>query len=163
MRILAIVITYYPEKELMEKNVSAFIDDVNKVLIWENTPESDKLKYRFIEHEKVEYCGDGINSISHGLNYGWHYANNGGYDYLLTMDQDSILINFAAMKEYVKSHIYERIIIGPSLNMGSRRLRSAAVSGGLRAPGPTSGTWTQSPASRCRRAMDSRRILVGNL
>ena len=117
MRILAIVITYYPEKELMEKNVSAFIDDVNKVLIWENTPESDKLKYRFIEHEKVEYCGDGINSISHGLNYGWHYANNGGYDYLLTMDQDSILINFAAMKEYVKSHIYERIIIGPSLNM----------------------------------------------
>jgi len=94
MKILAIVVTYYPEKELLEKNISAFIDHVDKVLIWENTPEQEKLNYRFIEHEKVEYHGDGINSISHGLNYGWQYAKKYGYDYLLTMDQDSVFENF---------------------------------------------------------------------
>ena len=93
-KILAIVVTYYPEKELLEKNISAFIDHVDKVLIWENTPEPEKLNYRFIEHEKVEYHGDGINSISHGLNYGWQYAKKYGYDYLLTMDQDSLWQDF---------------------------------------------------------------------
>ena len=45
MRILAIVVTYYPEKELLKKNISAFIDHVDKVLIWENTPEQEKLNY----------------------------------------------------------------------------------------------------------------------
>ena len=56
-KILAIVVTYYPEKELLERNVQAFIDHVDKVLIWENTPSPDKLDYRFIEHEKVDQSG----------------------------------------------------------------------------------------------------------
>ena len=103
MKILAIVITYFPEKELLEKNISAFIDHVDKVLIWENTPEQEKLNYRFIEHEKVEYHGDGINSISHGLNFGWKYAKQNGYDYLLTMDQDSVFVDF---KSYLAATIY---------------------------------------------------------
>ena len=93
-KILAIVVTYYPEKELLERNVQAFIDHVDKVLIWENTPSPDKLDYRFIEHEKVVYYGDGINSISRALNYAWEYANENGFDYLLTMDQDSYFENF---------------------------------------------------------------------
>ena len=67
-KILAIVVTYYPEKELLERNVQAFINRVDKVLIWENTPSPDKMSYRFISHEKVEYYGDGINSISRALN-----------------------------------------------------------------------------------------------
>lgn len=87
--ILAIVITYYPEKELLYRNISAFIDYVDKILIWENTPRRDSESYRYINDEKVEYCGDGVNSISRALNFAWHYAKDNGYDYLLTMDQDS--------------------------------------------------------------------------
>ena len=93
-KILAIVVTYYPEKELLVRNVQAFIEHVSKVLIWENTPSPDKLGYRYITHEKVEYYGDGINSISRALNYAWEYANENGFDYLLTMDQDSYFENF---------------------------------------------------------------------
>lgn len=100
MKILAIVVTYYPERDLLEKNISAFIDDVEKVLIWENTPSQEKEQYRFIHHSKVEYCGDGINSISHGLNLGWKYARDNGYDYLLTMDQDSQWENFNQFLNY---------------------------------------------------------------
>lgn len=103
MKILAIVVTYYPEKELLEKNISAFIDDVDKVLIWENTPGQEKHKCRFIQHKKVEYCGDGVNSISHALNYAWHYIKDNGYDYLLTMDQDSVFIDF---NSYLAATIY---------------------------------------------------------
>ena len=103
MKILAIVVTYFPEKELLEKNISAFIDHVDKVLIWENTPEEQKLLYRFIVHPKIEYCGDGVNSISHALNYAWGYAVTYGYDYLLTMDQDSVFEDF---KQYLDNSLY---------------------------------------------------------
>lgn len=93
-KILAIVVTYYPEKDLLVRNIRAFIEHVDKVLIWENTPSPDKLQYRYFTHEKVEYYGDGVNSISRALNFAWEYANENGFDYLLTMDQDSYFENF---------------------------------------------------------------------
>ena len=93
-KVLAIVVTYYPEKHLICNNIEAFIDNVDKVLIWENTPQEECNKYRFLVNEKIEYCGDGNNSISKALNYGWKYARENGYNYLLTMDQDSVWVNF---------------------------------------------------------------------
>jgi rhamnosyltransferase len=93
-RILSVVVTYYPEKELLESNISAFINHVDKIMIWENTPETDKHHYRFVDDPKVEYVGDGINSISHALNFAWRYAAKNDYGYLLIMDQDSIWDNF---------------------------------------------------------------------
>ena len=101
--ILAVVVTYFPEKELLDKNINAFILHVDKVLIWENTPSNKREGYRFICHEKVEYCGDDINSISHALNYAWRYARDNGYDQLLTMDQDSCFENFP---RYLKQTIF---------------------------------------------------------
>lgn len=103
MRLLAIIITYYPEKELLEKNVSAIIADVDKILIWENTPGKKKHLYRYVEGTKIEYVGDGTNSISHALNYAWKYAKATGFDYLLTMDQDSVFLNFPY---YLKSTVF---------------------------------------------------------
>ena len=103
MKILAIIVTYFPERELLEKNIAAFINDVDRVLIWENTPEEKRHVYRFIDNSKVEYCGDGINSISHALNFAWIYAKSNGYDYLLSMDQDSLLVGFT---QYLKYTVY---------------------------------------------------------
>ena len=114
MKVLAIIVTYYPEKELLENNVSSFVDEVDKVLIWENTPSSDKNNYRFIKHEKIEYCGDGVNSISHALNVAWRYAKDNSYDYLLTMDQDSVFEHFSAYRDAVVSlNAKEQCIVGP--------------------------------------------------
>lgn len=93
-RILAIVVTYYPERELLERNIHAFINHVDKVIIWENTPKVDRAKYRHITHEKVEYYGEEKNSISRALNFAWYFARRYEYDYLLTMDQDSVFENF---------------------------------------------------------------------
>ena len=101
--ILSIIVTYFPEKELLEKNINAIIHSVDKVLIWENTPSDLRDKYRFFNEEKVEYCGININSISHALNYAWRYARDNGYDQLLTMDQDSCFENFP---RYLKQTIF---------------------------------------------------------
>lgn len=114
-RILAIVVTYYPEKELLEKNISAFINYVDKIIIWENTPESVKLSYRIV-NAKIEYFGDSANSISRGLNYAWRYAKENGYHYLLTMDQDSLLFEFETLKNYAFLHSTEMMILGPTLS-----------------------------------------------
>ena len=97
--ILSIIVTYFPEKELLEKNINAIIHSVDKVLIWENTPSDFCENYRLINHKKIEYCGDGINSISHALNHAWRYAKTNGYDYLLTMDQDSHFEDFPCYLE----------------------------------------------------------------
>lgn len=94
MKILSVVVTYFPNRKLLINNINAFIDSVDKVLIWENTPENEKIHYRFVECEKIEYCGDGINSISHALNFAWIYAKKNGYNYILTMDQDSLWEDF---------------------------------------------------------------------
>jgi len=82
------------KKELLEKNISAIIHSVDKILIWENTPSDQCGSYRFVHHKKVEYRGDGINRISHALNYAWQYAKAHGYDHLLTMDRDSSFEDF---------------------------------------------------------------------
>lgn len=103
--ILSIIVTYFPEKELLEKNINAIIHSVDKVLIWENTPSDQRDKYRFFNEEKVEYCGDSINSISHALNYAWRYAKAGDYDHLLAMDQDSCFENFP---HYLKQTIFNK-------------------------------------------------------
>ena len=116
MKILAIVVTYKPDRDLLQHNVIAFINDVDKVLIWENTPEGEKLDYRFIDDPKVEYCGDGVNSISHALNFAWRYAKSNGYDYLLTMDQDSVWVNFSFfIHETILNQDCPRGIWGPAI------------------------------------------------
>lgn len=104
MKILAIVVTYFPPKNLLELNINAFISSVDRILIWENTPQTEKLRYRFIDHEKIIYCGDGINSISHALNFAWKYAKDNGYDFLLIMDQDSQWQDFDA---YLGQTVYD--------------------------------------------------------
>lgn len=137
MKILSVVVTFFPEEDLLRKNVSAFIDHVDKVLVWENTPKEEKLKYRFIQHKKVEYCGDGANSISHALNSAWHYAQENGYDYLLTMDQDSVWENFQLfLKKTIYSEnapegIWTPLVIERELNSDYEKIFQPITSGML--------------------------------
>lgn len=93
-RILAIVVTYYPEADLLKRNISSFKDDVDEIFIWENTPDKFKEEYRFVKDPKIEYVGDGVNSYSRALNFALRYAIRNDFDYLLIMDQDSVWINF---------------------------------------------------------------------
>lgn len=99
-KILAIVVSYFPDKELLQKNIRAFIEDVDMVLVWENMPQTQSPQYRVVEdNPKIAYVGVGENKgIAFALNYAWHYAVEHGYQYLLTMDQDTVWHHF---HEYV--------------------------------------------------------------
>lgn len=118
MKILAIVITYFPDSEMLRRNVDAFRQSVSKVLVWENTPQPEASAYRFVEGPDIEYCGGlGNVGIPTALNYAWRYAREHGFDYVLTMDQDSRWTGFDQFLEATvgaKSFAEDRSVWGPN-------------------------------------------------
>jgi len=139
--ILVVIVTFYPDKDLLKTNVASFIEKVDKVLIWENTPDSDKDQFRFIQHDKIDYCGDGVNSISRALNYAWRYCKQQGYDFLLTMDQDSKWVcfdNFLTNTVYNSDAPYG--IWCPQINENKNQnlfdLRDSSITSGMLIPIP---------------------------
>lgn len=100
MRILGIVITYKPNIGLMIKNIERYVTNIDTLIIWINTPSMSMNdfanlfcdKYYF---KKLILMGDNVNrGLSYPLNYARKYAIDNCYDYLLTMDQDSYIVNF---------------------------------------------------------------------
>lgn len=100
MKIAAIVIIYNPDIELLKQNISAFINDVDIVIIHRNSP-TDLSDIKDIWNDKILFAGDETNQfIASPLNKALHYCQNNGINYLLTMDQDSVWENF---NEFLKS------------------------------------------------------------
>lgn len=119
--ILVIIVTFKPDKELLKRNIDSIIDDVEHIIVWENTDSLYSPNYRVIKDERVEYVGEGRNKgISYALNYAWKYAVDNNYDYLLTMDQDSVWDNFRSFKKAVfSSDYYKSAIFCPSQDNGT--------------------------------------------
>lgn len=94
MRIAAIVVTYHPTPSLLYQNIKAFADQVDCILIQRNSMET--FEYLAEWEYKIVYLGDGQNEyIAKLLNKAIEYCAKNNYDYLLTMDQDSLWLNFS--------------------------------------------------------------------
>lgn len=122
MKLLAIVITFYPDLNDSIKNILRYIKYVDLLIIWENTPKADREKYRILLSEysdKILYKGTGKNEgIAYPLNQVVKYGLNNGYTHLLTMDQDSYFINFKDYKSTIEKYIdqYQFGIFSPNIN-----------------------------------------------
>lgn len=82
-KILAVVVAYHPDIERLRHHISLFSPAVEQVLVWKNS-EFD------FDAPGIIVKGDGTNQgIAYALNEAWKWARERGYDYLLTMDQDS--------------------------------------------------------------------------
>lgn len=93
MKLLSVVITYYPKIDNTINNIKTYIEDVDCLIIWENTPCNDVENYRIILPEykhKIIYMGNGNNDlIAYPLNKCVLFSIENDYTHLLTMDQDS--------------------------------------------------------------------------
>lgn len=120
-RILSIIIVYNPDLDLLLKNIKSFVQDIDLLLIWENTTLSDEQKRTIsqISPSKIIYHNEMQNKgISYPLNYAWKYAQQHDFNFLLTMDQDSIWENFNLyINNCLKRVSYEQAIFGPSLDI----------------------------------------------
>lgn len=117
MRIAAVVVTYHPDKSLLTENIKAFIDYVDKVIIWQNS--EDSLDYLSKWKDKIILLGNGKNVfIAKALNSAISYSLENGYDFLLTMDQDSRWIDFKGFIDAVeKTSNNENVAIyAPNVN-----------------------------------------------
>lgn len=106
MRICAVIITYNPDHGEVEGNISRFIDGVDHLIVWDNTPAGSGVGPVGLEAfggKAVAAGGEGNAGISRALNYAARYAMDHGYTHLLTMDQDSAWENFDAFRNFAES------------------------------------------------------------
>lgn len=109
MRLLAVVVLYYPGKDLAG-NIESYLPETDKLLLWDNTPGGgrERLSLSDVSHpERLEYRGCGRNAgIGAALNDAVAYAREHGYTHLLTLDQDSYFLKgdfrryLAAIRDY---------------------------------------------------------------
>jgi len=89
MKIVAVVILYNPGKEVVS-NILSYADFVEKVYVLDNTEKPGTIKDEIISLSKVVYKHDGENKgIANRLNQACNLAAKDGFEWLLTMDQDS--------------------------------------------------------------------------
>ena len=116
MRIAAIVVTYHPRKDELYRNIKSFIEDVDTVLIWRNS--DDDLFYLSEWGDKIHFIGNKNNEyIAKPLNSALSWCVENRYDYLLTMDQDSVWEDFHGFISYVRESLSDEVAIyAPNVN-----------------------------------------------
>jgi len=105
MRFCACVIAYYPDEQLLRKNVACYREFAEKVFIWQNTPLRDRHELGGLG-DNVEWLGEEDNvGISRALNAVLRRCQEEGIDYLLTMDQDSQFVDFSYYLRQIESQM----------------------------------------------------------
>ncbi|CEK35543.1 family 2 glycosyl transferase,rhamnosyltransferase,Glycosyl transferase family 2 [[Clostridium] sordellii] len=107
-KIIASIITYNPDIDRLEKNINAIITQVDCVIIVDNgsTNIKDICNIKNKLKSNVELISNKKNiGIAAALNQALKYANINDFDWILTLDQDSICAD-NMIKEMKKS--YER-------------------------------------------------------
>lgn len=90
MRILAGIVLYNPDNELLNSNINAIRDQVDGLAVFDNGGGSGLILSPDI---KLLTCNHTNVGIAYALNALSQYAFDSGYDWLLTLDQDSISPN----------------------------------------------------------------------
>lgn len=89
VRIAAVVIWYNPAKNILD-NINSYINQVEKVIIIDNSEFSNEGLLTNASFKNFEYIFNNSNlGVAAALNIGAQKAIELGFDYLLTMDQDS--------------------------------------------------------------------------
>ena len=90
--IAAVVVVYHPETEEVFKNIRSYAGVVDMLLLWRNSPEELVVPEDLAS--KVILVGECQNNyIAKPLNYALEWCSRNGFEYLLTMDQDSEWVN----------------------------------------------------------------------
>lgn len=90
-KILATITTYNPDIKLLVKNIDSIINQVDHVIIYENASKNRAEVIELCNEKNIEIIlNDENQGVAGPLHDGVDYADINGYDYILTLDQDSI-------------------------------------------------------------------------
>lgn len=123
-KIAGVAILYNPEEALLLKSLNSWVPYVDKAFVFLNSAISPRIQ-SFLDENNIHAVNtDGENrGISYALNQMITICDNEHFDYLLTMDQDTLWRNFSDYKSFVLSHPdREQAIYGPEIGGESRSL-----------------------------------------
>jgi len=98
-----VVVLFKPNIDKLNRNISTYLDGLNKLFIIDNTPNADLSKT--FKDKRIKYIPLKDNKgIAYALNIGAKESINDGADWILTMDQDSSFIGdgFYELKKFVE-------------------------------------------------------------
>ncbi|MBQ8656644.1 MAG: hypothetical protein IJ527_06310 [Prevotella sp.] len=110
MEILGIVTLYNPAKQQAVDNIKRYIDGLDELIIWDNSPLEAGYKSYILpalsDHKTaITWYGTGENlCIAPAINFAWRHAQEQGYDMLLIMDQDSQWQDFAGYRQQIEEY-----------------------------------------------------------
>lgn len=103
-RIAGVVIVYFPDFNKLIFNIDTYIDNIEKLLIVFNSPvgadEVNRLQTKYSNIQMI-FNQDNI-GIAKALNRAALKVMNQGYEWLLTMDQDSFFLTSQFFEEFEK-------------------------------------------------------------
>ena len=116
MRCAGIVILFNPEDDII-RNIMSYVYCLDKLYIVDNSEIETQIENKINGlnlGDKIEYFSLKVNKgLSYALNLGVQKAIDEGFDWLLTMDQDSLFENNVVeiYKKYINSHDCTRIAV----------------------------------------------------
>jgi len=88
-RLSAVVILFHPD-DTCSNNIKTYLEHIERLYIIDNSPKKNILSAEIMQSPKVNYFNDlENNGIASRLNFALDLAVKEGYEWLLTMDQDS--------------------------------------------------------------------------
>jgi rhamnosyltransferase len=127
LKIAGVVVLYNPDEKI-NKNILSYIDNIDKLYVIDNTENKNNRKM-LPKDKKIIYIPNNKNlGIAVSLNIGANEAINDGYDWLLTMDQDSKFVsdNLDRMIKWLDANHKKNIgLISPwhELNIGLKKVK----------------------------------------
>lgn len=105
MKILCTIILYQPNWDNLESLLEDMSKYIDNFFLWDNTPGGCG-KDNFLGYiiSRRENAGAGNIGLSQAYNEAWIYASKYGYDYLMTMDQDSRWMGLDVYISQIESH-----------------------------------------------------------
>ena len=126
MKYAGTVILYQPDKSIKE-NIMSYLPYLDKLYVIDNSLNSNEKLLP--KSSKIVYCCNYENlGIAKSLNMACEKAIKDGYDYLLTMDQDSKFINKEIEKlfKYVNNNDCQKVgIISPYHEILTKNVKSS--------------------------------------
>ena len=105
MKLCVVVITYFPKIQDTVNNIYQYIEHIDHLIIWENTPIDERDKYKIVipkYSNKISYMGVERNmGIAYPINKSIKWARQNGYTHIMTMDQDSEWADFISYKKEI--------------------------------------------------------------
>lgn len=91
-KVLSTITTYNPDIQLLSKNIDAVIAQVDKLLVYENDSENRQEIVNLCNEKGAEIVLNDKNyGVAGPLHDGAEYAYKNGYDYIFTLDQDTVV------------------------------------------------------------------------